>query len=355
MTNFALDSINEIKRECNVLGVQNFKLIDLIAETRGLQQYIDSLEEENYLLEGGGLIPVNVVQDELSDQFDVEIERLQEILKVSEKRNKVIDVEKRNAEEGLQASIQQNQELDDTIEKLVKEVEAANDQAIEANNHLKLLDHEIEELKATLEFRTQLHRAEIENVAKYVRDYHEAVESGVEHTALPHSQADSRHSLANKLENIKDDKKLIESLEAFAAEYQKLLDLAFAKEKHVLEEDLKRLEFMNNYLLKEIDNLKKKRIDMEEEIKELEREKLELERQYAMIATQRSNDKKAWAEERIQMEKQIERIKQEIEIKERQLAVLVRADNKVVRETIQLEMEIQAYRAMMDHENDGHF
>jgi len=347
---FAGDSIKQIQKEANVLGVQNFTLIDVIAETRGLQAYIDALQEENYNLNGGGLVPSDVTKDSANDQYDDEIKRLQEMLSVCQERERAIDYEKQQAEQGLRETEAHNRQLDDSIEKLVKDVDLANEEANQVNNMVKELDHEIEELESTLQFRQQLHRSELESVAKYVRDYNEAVE---ENSALPSSNAASKHNLEKSVaENLKDDKKLIESLEAFANEYQKLLDMAYAKEKYMLTEELQRLEETHNFLRNELERLRNKQAYMEDEIKQLKIERKELERQYVEVATKRNNDRKDWADERKSLEDQIARIKDEINKKEIELAALVEIDNKVVKESIALEMEIQGYRAMMDNERN---
>lgn len=347
MSNFAGDSIRHIKKEANVLGVQNFTLIDVIAETRGLQAYIDNLEEENYVLNGGGLIPIHIGQEECGDQYDDEIKRLQEMLTVCQDRENAIDYEKEQAEQGLKETKNHSDQLNNTIEKLVHDVDAANAEATEVINLVKQLEHEIEELESTLQFRQQLHKSELASVAKYVKDYNDQVE---EHSALPPSAAPSKHSLASKAENIKDDKKLIESLEAFANEYQKLLNMAYEKEKYMLNDELERLQKTHNFLRNEIERLRNRQAHMQHEIEQLKQDRKELERQYIELATQRGVDRKEWSEERKALEEQISRIKLEIGIKEKQLAVLVEIDNKVVKESIALEMEIQGYRAMMYNE-----
>lgn len=343
---FAGASIKQIQNEANVLGVQNFTLIDVIAETRGLQAYIDSLQEENYVLNGGGLIPLHIGQDDQAEQYDDEIKRLQEMLHVCQERDDAVNFEKEKADEGLRETQAHNQQLDNTIEKLQNDVKSANDEADKVSLMVKELDHEIEELESTLEFRKNLHQTELASVAKYVRDYNDAVEE----SALPPSAAPSKHSLASRADNLKDDKKLIESLEAFANEYQKLLDMAYAKEKYMLSEELRRLEEIHNFLRNEIDRLRNKQAYMEDEIKQLKIERKELERQYIEIDSKRKADRRSWAEERQAMEEQINTIKKEIAKKEKELAALVEIDNQVVKESIALEMEIQGYRAMMDSE-----
>lgn len=215
---------------------------------------------------------------------------------------------------------------------MIQQVEEANKEATEANNLVNKLQHEIEELESTLHFRQDLHKSELVSVGKYVMDYNDAINNG---TATPDSRFEEEQ-LAKKVENIKDDKQLIATLEAFAHEYQKLLDMAYSKEKFMLTDDIARLQKKHEELREEISRLRHKQAYMEKEIEQLKEDRKELERAYVEIATKRGVDRKQWAEERRSLEEQIARIKQEIALKEKQLGILVEADNKVIKESIAL-------------------
>ena len=353
----AQNNPRQIKEEANQLGVQNFVLIDVIAQTRALEIYLDRLNKENYDLNGGGLVPLEVAQKELEDTYEDEINRLENILKVCNERLNVVDLDKKQAEDELNDRQKQDQALDKQIEKLEDQVEDANKSNQEAQNEIKALEHELQELESTMKFREALHRQELKNVAQYVGDYNNEVEREEQNqTRLPtssgHPSSDSIFSpTGRRLSNMKDDRETIEVLEKFSEQYQELLDSAYQKETDSLKEEIARLDNRHEDLKSEIEHLRVKQHQLSKEIEQMRLDKQALVREYALLDSKRGQDKKSWKSEREQQEDQIVQIGQEISKKERELAVLIDLDNKITKETIALEMEITGYKAMMQHEN----
>merc|ERR1712226_702400 len=294
------DDIRLAKRETKTLGHQNFSLCDVIAETRALQAYFDYLEEERYLLNGGGLIPRDVAQKELDDGYDEEIVRLEELLEACQERERSIEFELQQAQESLQEAEKQHADAFAGTQNLQNEADAAAEGS-------------------------------------------EAGGPGLDPTQKYKSEKDYN-----------DNKDIDRMLSEFANNYQQLLDEAYALEKETLQKEVEGLLHRRKDLQDSIQSLRERKDAEQEAIKQLKEEKILLEREMAQLTTERANMRKAWEKERTDMEKQIDKINEEIQSKEAELARLVALDNKLVTQACELELEIQGYKAMMINES-GNF
>merc|ERR1712226_1052874 len=344
------DDIRLAKRETKTLGHQNFSLCDVIAETRALQAYFDYLEEERYLLNGGGLIPRDVAQKELDDGYDEEIVRLEELLEACQERERSIEFELQQAQESLQEAEKQHADAFAGTQNLQNEADAATEEAKNAALEYNKLDNDVEELRSTLEFRQKICEEELDNVRDYVDNWNEAAAEGSE-AGGPGLDPTQKYKSEK---DYNDNKDIDRMLSEFANNYQQLLDEAYALEKETLQKEVEGLLHRRKDLQDSIQSLRERKDAEQEAIKQLKEEKILLEREMAQLTTERANMRKAWEKERTDMEKQIDKINEEIQSKEAELARLVALDNKLVTQACELELEIQGYKAMMINES-GNF
>lgn len=340
-----------LKRETKVLGVQNFHLCDVIAETRALQAHLERLEEEQYLLNGGGLVPQDIAMEELDDGYDQEINRLQEILATCHDQEQALAEELKNVQDELDHVETRHKEATEIFEQSKQEADNLEALATKSALEYTAVEKEVEELLATRDFRKNVCEEELDAVQDYVNNYNDAVEEYNQQTPEMQQQADYRAAAEQQRKESQYDYADIEKLLAdFAENYQNLLDEAYSIEQQALAREIESLLKRRKQLNETIHDMKLRK---ERDLIAIDNRKAEceeLERIYAEVFNARANDRKAWEKELEGMRKQIDRIKEEIAKKEKELGVLVDLDNAIVRQAYELELEIQGYKAMLNAE-----
>jgi len=323
-------SINEIHKEKNQLERNNDVLAEKIATTHALQNYYQRLKEHNRALKLSS-VRNNPSQIDVDNLYDQEVERLRQELKVCHDRERVLDREYQDAEHDLkQAKLQLV-----ASEKHVGELRHINDQARreadKAAQELTTLHQECEELKKVLEFNSEVHDAEIANL--------KAIVNQPSNNYNPQYKDYDAHEI--DIQSVLDD---------FRKEYQDILEKAYEQERRDLIEECVKLERRIQELEKHLTEQKGKIVLTNKEIQSLKQELEELEARAKAAKVQGVHDQRKFEEERDALLAKIVQLEAEKVKLERELQRLIDEDNVAVKLIIQLQLEINAYRALMEAE-----
>lgn len=323
-------SINEIHKEKNQLERNNDVLAEKIATTHALQNYYQRLKEHNRALKLSN-VQKNPSQIDVDYLYDQEVERLRQELKACHEKERVLDREYQDAEHDLkQAKVQLV-----ASEKHVGELRHINDQARreadKAAQELTALHQECEEYKKILEFQTEVHDAEIANLR--------AIANQPSNNYNPKYEAYDAHEI--DIQSVLDD---------FRKEYQDILEKAYEQERRDLIEECVKLERRIQELEQHLTQQKGKIVLTTKEIQNLRQELEELEARAKAAKLQGVHDQRKFEEERDQLLAKIVQLEAEKVKLERELQRLIDEDNVAVKLIIQLQLEINAYRALMEAE-----
>lgn len=324
------ESIQSIHKEKNQLERNNDVLAEKIATTHALQNYYQRLREHNRALKKSQ-IKHSPTQIDVDNLYDQEVERLRQELKVCHDRERVLDREYHDAEHDVkQAKLQLV-----ASEKHVEELRHINDQARHeadrAVGELNTLNQECEELKKVLDFQTEVHGAELENLRNLVN--------------RPENHYDPKYQAydANEID-------IQKVLDDFRKEYQEILEKAYEQERRDLIEECVRLERRIQDLENQLQVQKSRIVRTNEEIGNLKNELEELEKKAKAYKIEGTAEQRAFEKERDEILSKIVKLEDHKQKQERELQRLIDEDNVAVKLIIQLQLEINAYKALMEAE-----
>jgi len=205
-----------------------------------------------------------------------------------------------------------------------------------ATQKYQVLSHEVENLSNICEFNRQIYEAKLSNLrAQLLRNqtaqdiFEEATNEG--------------HQL------VEVDIKAV--LTIFRNEYQEILDKAYHQERNELINEINILEKkLSN--LDEISNSQKGKISYyQSELNRLNDQKLLLERDCTELTSKALNETNKFEQSRDELLSNIKKTTKAIRKMENDLDSMIREDNEAVKLIIQLQLEINAYKTLMEIEN----
>jgi len=326
-------AIKEINFEKHQLERNNDVLAEKIATTHALQAYHQKLKEHNKALRLSGFSDIKVDQNDIDNMYDTEIVRLKEVLETCQKRERVLDYEYNQVEADYQKSKEQLHDSEEHVKQLKISSEIARKDADRAVAELNTLTQECEELRGVLEFNSDVHKAELDNLrivlqgqpsTEYLPDY------------------------STNVARIDIQKVLVD----FRREYQEILERAYEQERQDLLDEVKRLEAKLRELEIHLANQQRKRDSYHSDIESLKRELQILEMEATKYKRLGDDEQRRYEQEREALLKKIQDLEESKRRLEKELAILIDEDNAAVKLIIQLQLEINAYRALMEAEED---
>ena len=268
--------------------------------------------------------------------YNIEINKLQDYLEIIKNKKESAAFELRQAKiDNANAKDQYNQ-AEAHIEKLRVDLENERRIADSATQKYQVLSHEVENLSNICEFNRQIYEAKLSNLrAQLLRNqtaqdiYEEATNEG--------------HQL------VEVDIKAV--LTIFRNEYQEILDKAYHQERNELINEINILEKkLSN--LDEISNSQKGKISYyQSELNRLNDQKLLLERDCTELTSKALNETNKFEQSRDELLSNIKKTTKAIRKMENDLDSMIREDNEAVKLIIQLQLEINAYKTLMEIEN----
>lgn len=324
------ESIQSIHKEKNQLERNNDVLAEKIATTHALQNYYQKLREHNRALKKSQ-IQHSPTQIDVDDIYDQEVERLKQELKVCHDRERVLDREYNDAEHDLKQAKLQLVASEKHVEELRHINDQARNEADRAVAELNTLNQECEELKKVLDFQTEVHGAELENLRNLVN--------------RPESHYDPKYKdiEANEID-------IQKVLDDFRKEYQDILEKAYEQERRDLIEECVKLERRIQDLENQLQVQKARIVRTNDEIDALKRELEELEKKAKEYKIEGMAEQRQFEKERDDILSKIVKLEEHKQKQERELQRLIDEDNIAVKLIIQLQLEINAYKALMEAE-----
>lgn len=337
-------ALHEISIEKKKLENYNDELAKNVASTQALKAVKRQLERNNKILRER----LNKANDQananspyletknVNEMYNIEINKLQDYLEIIKNKKESAAFELRQAKiDNANAKDQYNQ-AEAHIEKLRVDLENERRIADSATQKYQVLSHEVENLSNICEFNRQIYEAKLSNLrAQLLRNqtaqdiYEEATNEG--------------HQL------VEVDIKAV--LTIFRNEYQEILDKAYHQERNELINEINILEKkLSN--LDEISNSQKGKISYyQSELNRLNDQKLLLERDCTELTSKALNETNKFEQSRDELLSNIKKTTKAIRKMENDLDSMIREDNEAVKLIIQLQLEINAYKTLMEIEN----
>lgn len=337
-------ALHEISIEKKKLENYNDELAKNVASTQALKAVKRQLERNNKILRER----LNKANDQananspyletknVNEMYNIEINKLQDYLEIIKNKKESAAFELRQAKiDNANAKDQYNQ-AEAHIEKLRVDLENERRIADSATQKYQVLSHEVENLSNICEFNRQIYEAKLSNLrAQLLRNqtaqdiFEEATNEG--------------HQL------VEVDIKAV--LTIFRNEYQEILDKAYHQERNELINEINILEKkLSN--LDEISNSQKGKISYyQSELNRLNDQKLLLERDCTELTSKALNETNKFEQSRDELLSNIKKTTKAIRKMENDLDSMIREDNEAVKLIIQLQLEINAYKTLMEIEN----
>lgn len=240
------------------------------------------------------------------------------------------------AKEDNQKAKQQKYEAERQLENLKISLSKETELAKIAAEKISFCNHEVETLRNVLNFNKKVHEAQLNNLRNQLYKQ--------QNSNTIYEELNSRDG-----ENYEIDIKSVLSI--FRAEYLEILEKAYNQEKNELIYEINELETK----LKRLDIIaqeQRDRIDFyNTELINLNNKKDKLEREAVVYKNIADEESKSFESKRDEILFNIKNTMKKTRLLESELNVLVREDNEAVKLIIQLQLEINAYKTLMEIED----
>lgn len=337
MSDPANSAIRDIKKEKNQLERNNDNLADKIATTHALQAYYNELKLRNKLLRNQSHHHQPGEQQDLDKLYDAEIQKLKEDLDTCQATEKKLQYELKEAVTDKLNAEDLHSKTKREVEYLENEAAKAREAASKASDKLSSLNYEVEELEKVKKFNEEVHAAELENLRRLVG------------RVRSNSNSSASHSSMTYPEEI-DIQKMLDD---FRKEYEEILKRVYEQERDELLKDIAALEAQKAHLDSENAKRQKAIADYQRDIARLNEELAMLEKQGRDLRRQGEEEQKHFEEHRDQVLANIEKAEKRKTELEKELRRLEEEDDETMKLIIQLQLEINAYRALIEAEQSN--
>jgi len=327
-------AMKDINYEKKLLESCNDELARTIASTQALKSVKKQLERTNRALKNRLTAEKNSTMDleDVNKLYDAEILRLTEYLEILREKEKTANFELSQCQHDRTNAITQLTHVEERLLSAKSDAARSQQQARNAALQKNRLNHEIEHLQSVLYFNKKLHTTEINNLNAQLLGLDGIVNE--EESYNP-----------DRDDHVVDIKRI---LNVFKIEYQDILDRSFEQEKNDLIIEKQNLERLNEEMDKNANGLKMKIAVYIKELQKLNDNLSQLDIEASKLKKEASGERIEFEQKRSQILIDVKETTEKSKIAEIELDRLIREDNSAIKLIIQLQLEINAYRTLMN-------
>lgn len=283
-------------------------------------------------------------QKKLDQLYEIEISKLKDYLEICRNKRSTIYKELEFVKEDNETALNKLHQVNDHVNQLKTTLEHEKNQAIDYNIKCKALKYELENMENQSNLDKKVHVMKLKHLENHIKK----LEADME---LSQKTMNESMEFAAKVDKNAGNTEDIKSvLTIFKNEYERILQRAYDLEKsdltHQIDQYEKKLSSFDTIYETQIERLQ----SLEADLVKLEEKRIKTNRRINELTIISNAESEKFENVRDSLTDNISKLTKKTKLFDKEIEVLIKEDNSTVKAIIQLQLEINAYRTLMEAE-----